>query len=232
MELIEIKGLTKRYETKKALDNITINFSKGQVIGFFGPNGSGKTTLIKILAGLLLSYEGIVRINGMKPSVETKAIVSYLPDCTYLSSNWKVKEAVNVFDTFYNDFDSKKAFWLIERFKIKLDDRISTLSKGNLEKLQTILVLSRNALVYLFDEPIAGVDPASREVIFKLIMQNYNKDATVILTTHLIRDCEDILDRAVFINNGKIVFDELMEELKKKDNRSIDEIFREGFRCF
>ena len=231
MSFIEIKDLRKSYFKTNALNGIDLKINEGEIVGLFGPNGSGKTTLIKILANLLMRYEGEVLIDGKKPGIETKKIVSYLPDVNYLEEKWSVLECVKVFERFYDDFDSERAKSLLEKFNIDLKKKVKTLSKGNKEKLQVILVLSRTAKLYLFDEPIAGVDPASRDVIFNLIMQNYNKDATVILTTHLISDIEEITDRVIFINEGKIFLDNTKEKLNEiYPDMTIDRIFREIFK--
>ena len=231
MSFIEIKNLEKSYIKHKALKGINLQINEGEIVGLFGPNGSGKTTLIKILANLLMRYKGDVLIDGHKPSIETKKIVSYLPDVNYLEEKWTVLECVKVFERFYDDFDSQRAKDLLEKFKIELKSKVKTLSKGNKEKLQVILVLSRRAKLYLFDEPIAGVDPASRDVIFNLIKENYDKKATVILTTHLINDIEEITDRIVFINEGSIFLDDNKENLKEKyPDKTIDQIFREVFK--
>ena len=231
MSFIQIKNLEKSYFNHKALKGINLDINQGEIVGLFGPNGSGKTTLIKILANLLMRYEGDVLIDGKKPGIETKSIVSYLPDVNYLEEKWSVLECVKVFEKFYSDFDSNRAKLLIEKFNIDLKSKVKTLSKGNKEKLQVILVLSRRAKLYLFDEPIAGVDPASRDVIFNLIMQNYDKEATVILTTHLISDIEEITDRVIFINEGKIFLDNKKENLQEiYPGKTIDQIFRELFK--
>ena len=231
MSFIEIKNLEKSYFNHKALKSINLEINEGEIIGLFGPNGSGKTTLIKILANLLMRYNGEVLIDGKKPGIETKKIVSYLPDVNYLEDKWTVLECVKVFERFYDDFDAERAKSLLEKFDLKLSSKVKTLSKGNKEKLQVILVLSRRAKLYLFDEPIAGVDPASRDVIFNLIMQNYDKKATVILTTHLISDIEEITDRVIFINEGEIFLDNSKENLKEiYPDKTIDQIFRELFK--
>lgn len=231
MSFIEIKNLEKSYFNHKALRGINLEINKGEIVGLFGPNGSGKTTLIKILANLLMRYDGEVLIGGNKPSISTKKIVSYLPDVNYLEEKWTVLESVKVFEKFYDDFDSSRAKELLSKFQIDLNSKIKTLSKGTKEKLQVILVLSRKAELYLFDEPIAGVDPASRDVIFNLIMNNYNKEAAVILTTHLISDIENITDRIVFINDGRVFLDNTKEELNEiYPNKTIDQIFRDLFR--
>ena len=178
-----------------------------------------------------MRYNGDVLIDGKRPGAETKKIVSYLPDVNYLEEKWTVLECVKVFEKFYEDFDSERAKNLLEKFHIELKSKVKSLSKGNKEKLQVILVLSRRAKLYLFDEPIAGVDPASRDVIFNLIMQNYDKRATVILTTHLISDIEDITDRVIFINEGNVFLDNTKENLKEiYPDKTIDQIFREVFK--
>lgn len=231
MSFIEIKNLEKSYFNHKALKGINLEFSEGEIVGLFGPNGSGKTTLIKILANLLMRYKGEVLIDGLKPGIDTKRIVSYLPDVNYLEEKWTVLESIKVFERFYDDFDTERAKMLLSKFNIELSSKVKTLSKGNKEKLQVILVLSRRAKLYLFDEPIAGVDPASRDVIFNLIKENYDKKATVILTTHLISDIEEITDRIVFINEGSIFLDDNKENLKEKyPDKTIDQIFREVFK--
>ena len=231
MSFIVIKNLEKSYFNHKALNGINLEFGEGEIVGLFGPNGSGKTTLIKILANLLMRYNGNVLIDGLKPGVETKKIVSYLPDVNYLEEKWTVLESIKVFERFYDDFDSERAKMLLAKFNIDLKSKVKTLSKGNKEKLQVILVLSRRAKLYLFDEPIAGVDPASRDVIFNLIKENYDKKATVILTTHLISDIEEITDRIIFINEGSIFLDDSKNHLKEiYPDKTIDQIFREVFK--
>ena len=231
MSFIDIKNLQKSYFNHKALKGINLEINQGEIVGLFGPNGSGKTTLIKVLANLLMRYEGDVLIDGKKPGIETKSIVSYLPDVNYLEEKWSVLECVRVFEKFYSDFDSNRAKLLLGKFNIDLKSKVKTLSKGNKEKLQVILVLSRRAKLYLFDEPIAGVDPASRDVIFNLIMQNYDKEATVILSTHLISDIEEITNRVIFINEGKIFLDNTKENLQEiYPGKTIDQIFRELFK--
>ena len=229
--ILQIRNLLKEYDGKPALRNVNLDLEGGNIVGLFGPNGSGKTTLIKILANLLMRYSGNVLIDGIEPGVETKKFVSYLPDVNYLDNNWKVKECINVFQKFYGDFDSEKAKRLLAQFQISLDSRIGTLSKGNREKTQLILVLSRNAKLFLFDEPIAGVDPASREIIFDLIRENIPVGSTVIITTHLIIDIEKIVDHVIFINQGDVFLNKPKDELEKEyDGKTINEIFIELFK--
>ena len=231
MALVQIDKLTKSYYGRQALNGVSFEIEKGEVVGLFGPNGSGKTTLIKVLAGLLMQYKGTVLIGGEKIGIKTKKMVSYLPDVNYLEDGWTVKECIKIFKKFYEDFCEEKALMLLERFNISLKSTIKSLSKGNQEKVQVILVLSRKADLYLFDEPIAGVDPASREVIFNLIKENYNKEAAVILTTHLIHDIEDITDRIIFLSEGNVMLDNTKSALEEAyPDKTIDEIFRDLFR--
>ncbi len=231
MPKIEINNLNKRYGMIQALNNMNLIIDEPGIVGFFGPNGCGKTTTIKILASLLKTYDGSVLINGLKPGYKTKSIVSYLPDRNYLEDKEKVKYALDLFKDFYLDFDYDLAVKLLSKFDINQESIIRSLSKGNKEKLHTILVISRKAQVYLFDEPIAGVDPASREVIFNLITQNCSKQAIVILTTHLISDVEDIIDRAIFVKSGEVVLNET-KEIFKNNETSLNNRFKEEFRCF
>ncbi|MFI3328965.1 MAG: ABC transporter ATP-binding protein [bacterium] len=228
---LELNNVTKKYKYKTALDNMNLIIDEPGVVGFFGPNGSGKTTTIKILASLLKQYTGEVLINGLKPGLDTKSIVSYLPDRNFLEDNKKVSYALKIFNDFYLDFDIDLAKSLLEKFKISEETMVYALSKGNKEKLHTILVISRRAKIYLFDEPIAGVDPASREVVFNLITQNCSKDAIVLLTTHLILDVENIIDRAIFIKEGQVVLNETKEQFKSNET-SLNDRFKEEFKCF
>ncbi|MGN1234664.1 MAG: ABC transporter ATP-binding protein, partial [Christensenellaceae bacterium] len=200
-----VTNLTKRYDTLTALDNISLELPSGQIVGLLGPNGSGKTTLIKILAGLLTADQGTVTIDGIPVGVKTKEIVSYLPERTYFTPSMKVSECVELFADFYQDFDRARAEQMLAALQIRQSDRFKTLSKGTKEKVQLILVMSRQAKLYLLDEPIAGVDPAARDYILNTILQNYNPEATVLISTHLIYDVEAVLDRYVFLCNGKIV---------------------------
>ena len=191
-----------------------------------------KTTLIKIITNLLSQYQGEVYIDGQKPGVYTKSIISYLPDVNYLDEKWNGNQAIDFFKDFYQDFDENKARSLLNKLEIPVNKRFKELSKGTKEKLQLILVLSRNAKLYIFDEPIAGVDPATRDLIFDLILENYNKEASIIISTHLIAEVERILDEIVFLKNGQVVLSGNAEEIRKENNKSIDELFREIFKCF
>lgn len=229
--IVEIAGLSKNYGSKTALDNINLALPKGHIIGLLGPNGAGKTTLIKVIAGLINDYKGSVLINGQRPGAYTKSIVSFLPDKTYLSNWMKVKDTVDLFNDFYKDFDRVKATELIRRLGIDPDAKVTKLSKGTYEKVQLVLVMSRAARLYILDEPIGGVDPAARDVILDTILSNYSEDSTVLLSTQIIQDVERVFDRVIFINQGKIILDAEVDTIREKNNKSIDELFREVFRC-
>ena len=229
-DIVVINNLTKRFSQITALDNFSIKLPKGKVIGMLGPNGSGKTTLIKILTNLSMQCEGEVLINGQKPGIETKKIVSYLPDCNFLSDSWTVNDAIEYFVDFFVDFDEQKARNLISQLGINFNQKIKTLSKGTKEKVHLVLVLSRNAELYIFDEPIAGVDPAARDLIFKLILENYNKNGTILMATHLILEAETIFDYAFFINNGRLALYDSVENIKNKTGKTLDQLFREIYR--
>lgn len=231
MPILEIKNLTKKYYTKEALCNINLNIDSGKIVGLLGPNGSGKTTLIKLLAGLLTATSGNVLIDNKKVGVETKAIVSYLPDKPYFASWMKVHDILAFFSDFYRDFDMKKATEMLELLKIGVNDRIKTMSKGTKEKLNLVLVMSRNAKLYLLDEPIGAVDPAARDYILKTIISNYREDSSVIIATHHISDVEKILDDVIFLNQGEIELNSAVEDLREQRGKSIDEIFREAYKC-
>lgn len=229
-EILRIDGLVKKYAKTEALKGISLTLNRGKIVGLLGPNGSGKTTLIKIINGLLTPTEGEVYVDGKKPGVETKSIVAYLPDAIYLNSWMTVKQIVNYFCDFYEDFRPELAYKMLENLNISPNHKLKTLSKGNKEKVCLILTMSRNALLYVLDEPIAGVDPAARDYVISTIINNYNPDATVLLSTHLISDIEQILDEAVFIQNGKIILHKTVEEIREENGKSVDELFREMFR--
>lgn len=228
--LIEISNLTKRYGNFTALNDVSLSLPTGKIIGLLGPNGSGKTTLIKLLSNLLMQYQGSILINGHKPGIETKKIVSYLPDRNYLPDKWVVKDAITYFKDFYDDFDEEKANRLIANLAVDPYKRFKTLSKGTKEKVQLCLVLSRNAKLYLFDEPIAGIDPVARDYIFDLILENYNKESTLIISTHLITDVERILDYTVFLKNGSVILSGDTKTLLEKSGTSLNEMFKEVFK--
>ena len=217
--IVQCVGLTKTYGGKPALNQIYLNLERGKIIGLLGPNGSGKTTLIKIFIG------------GTKPGIETKYKISYLPERTYLHSGMKVLEMVQYFQDFYPDFRIERAFDMLHRLQIPPNERLKNLSKGTKEKVQLILVMSRDADLYVLDEPIAGVDPASRDYILRTIVSNYNRNASVLLSTHLISDVESILDEVVFIKYGNIILQAPAEQIRQREGKSIDRFFREVFAC-
>lgn len=230
-ELICCQNLTKVYGgTLAALNNVNITLESGKIVGLLGPNGSGKTTLIKILNGLLTPTSGSVTIDGNRPGVETKKIISYLPDNTYLNSWMTVKQLIRYYGDFYEDFRPELAFEMLERLGIKPENRLKTLSKGNKEKVCLILVMSRSARLYVLDEPIAGVDPAARDYVISTIINNYNPDATVLISTHLIADIEQVLDEVIFIQNGCILLQKSVDEIREENGKSVDALFREVFK--
>lgn len=228
--IIEIKGLSKSYINKKALDNLDLEIEKGKVIGILGPNGSGKTTLIKLLTGLLRQSKGEILIDGRSPGVYTKSIVSYLPDRNFLFKWMKIEDAINLYEDFYEDFQREKAYELLEFMGLEKNMKIPSLSKGMHEKLNLTLVLSRKAKVYILDEPIAGVDPVARDQILNAIIENYNEESTMLITTHLVRDMENIFDEVIFLKEGKVEIRGNAEKLREERNMQIDEIYKEIFR--
>jgi ABC-2 type transport system ATP-binding protein len=227
--ILETKDLKKNYFNKKALNGINLYLEKGKVIGLLGPNGSGKTTFIKIAAGILRPSSGQILIDGKEPGVYTKSIVSYLPDKQFLYKWMRIQDAIAFFKDFYKDFDEKKAEELLDFMKLDKTAKVSALSKGMMEKLNLTLVLSRKAKLYILDEPIAGVDPVAREKILDAILNNYQEEASMIITTHLVKDIERIFDEVAFISDGKIVLEGNAEELRMERGLSIDELFREVF---
>lgn len=229
--ILECSNLTKRYGARTALDHINLRLESGRIIGLLGPNGSGKSTLIKLINALLSPTEGVLRIAGHAPGLETKKIVSYLPERTYLDENLKVSSYISYFTDFYEDFDTSRAVDMLQRLNIDPDLRIKTLSKGTQEKVQLILVMSRRARLYCLDEPIAGVDPAARDYILSTIINNYDENATILISTHLISDVENILDEVVFIQNGAIRLQAQVDDVRCNQGKSIDELFREVFKC-
>ena len=227
--ILEYVGVNKNFGDKQVLKDINIKIKSNKIVGLLGKNGSGKSTLFKLANDLLTLSSGEVLIDGKPVSVESKKIVSYLPERTYLSSSLKVSDAVKMFATFYEDFDRIKAEKLLSELQLDMNMRLSKMSKGMKEKVQLVLVMSRNAKIYILDEPLGGVDPASRDYILKTILKNFNKDATLLISTHMIADIEKILDEVIFIDEGKIVLQEDAEKLRKKENATIDEIFRRKF---
>ena len=224
-------GLCKYYGSIKALDDVDLHLEEGRIIGLLGPNGSGKTTLIKLASRLLVPTEGEVRICGELPSPETKAMVSYLPDRNYLPDWMKTKDLLEMYQDFYGDFDVKRAQEMLNSLNIDFEMPLKKMSKGTKEKVQLILTMSRHAKLYLLDEPIAGVDPAARDYILKTIISNYDETATVLISTHLIADVESVLDEAIFLKEGKVVLHQSVDELRDSTGKSVDEYFREVFKC-
>jgi len=231
MELVECKKLCKSYDEKQVLKDVNLKIPKGKIVGLLGKNGTGKTTLIKLINDLLTPTSGEILIKGKKPGVESKDIIAYLPEKTYLDREMSVKDAIKYFEEFYTNFDSKKAVKLLKDLDLDMNSKISKMSKGMQEKLQLILVMSRNAELYILDEPLGGVDPATRDYILDTILTNFNKDASVIISTHLISDIERILDEVIFIDDGQIILQEDADKLRKKEDDSIDNIFRRMFKC-
>lgn len=229
--ILECNSLVKHYSGKEALCGINLTVERGRIVGLLGPNGSGKTTLIKLINGLLSPTSGEILVNNIPISPQTKAIVSYLPEKTYLNNWMKVCDIIDFFADFYNNFDKNKAYEMLKRLNINPQDKLKTMSKGTKEKVQLILVMSRSADLYLLDEPIGGVDPAARDYILTTILNNYNPNGTIIISTHLISDIEQILDDIIFIQQGKIVKTASVDEIRSEEGKSIDALFREVFKC-
>ncbi len=230
-ELLRIKNLSKKYGISKALDSVDLTVERGHIVGLLGPNGSGKTTLIKLIAGLLTPSEGKILVNGKGIGIESKKVISYLPDTTYLNMNQRVEEVMKLFKTFYSDFDENRAKDMLKAIGIDTRTRLKTMSKGTKEKVQLILVMSRRADLYILDEPIAGVDPATRDYVLNIILSNYDPNASIIISTHLISDIEKILDQVIFIKNGRIERFGNVDDIREKEGKSIDALFREVFKC-
>ncbi len=231
MARIEINDLSKAFGSTVALDGVNLSLEKGQIVGLLGPNGSGKTTLIKILNGLLTPGRGEVRINGMKPGVETKRVVAYLPDRNALPAYMTPAQLMNMYQDFFADFKRAKAEKMLSELGVDMKQEMQKMSKGTKEKLQLCLVMARDADVYLLDEPIGGVDPATRDYILRTIISNYNEDAVVVISTHLIQDIESVLDDVVFLKEGRVVLHEQADAIRAERGESIDKVFREVFRC-
>lgn len=231
-DLVELKDLTKAYNSKTiAVDNVTITLPRGKIIGLLGPNGSGKTTLIKMMNGLLTPTSGSIRINGKAVGTETKARVAYLPDRNYLPGGQRISDILNYFSEFYSDFSMDKAMEMLGSLGISSSMKLKTLSKGTKEKVQLVLVMSRRADLYILDEPIAGVDPAARDYILRTIINNYNPEATVLISTHLISDVEQVLDEVIFMRQGRLVLYSTVDMIREKYGKSVDAYFREVFAC-
>lgn len=229
--ILECKNLKKNYGSTQALAGIDLTVERGRIVGLLGPNGSGKTTIIKIANNLLTPSSGKILIGGNEPGVETKKIVSYLPEKTYLNDWMRVHQIIEFFEDFYEDFQKEKAYDMLKRLNINPNEKLKNLSKGNKEKVQLILVMSREAELYLLDEPIGGVDPAARDYILETIISNYSENSTVIISTHLISDIEKILDEVIFIKDGQIVLSSSVDNIRDENGKSIDALFREVFKC-
>lgn len=231
MARIEINNLTKNFGDLTALDDVTVSLEQGQIVGLLGPNGSGKTTLIKILNGLLQPTSGSVAINGSAPGVETKKVVAYLPDRNALPDYMTASQLMDIYEDFFEDFDRLKAEAMVDDLGINRKQTMKKMSKGTKEKLQLCLVMARQAEVYLLDEPIGGVDPATRDYILRTIISNYNENAVVLISTHLIADVESVLDDVVFIKDGRVVLHKAADEIREEKGESVDKLFREVFKC-
>lgn len=229
--LLECKDITKKYGNRTALNHINLNVESGHIVGLLGPNGSGKTTLIKLIVGLLTANEGELLVEGSPIGVKSKKVISYLPDHTYLNGGMRVRDVIDRFADYYKDFDTIRAYDMLAKLSINPTDKLKSMSKGTKEKVQLILVMSRHADLYILDEPIAGVDPAARDYILQTIISNYDENATILISTHLIADVENILDEVVFIQNGQIRLVSSVEDIRSNEGKSVDALFREVFRC-
>ncbi len=231
MELLECKDLCKSFDNRVILDNVNIKIERGKIVGLLGKNGQGKTTLIKLINDLLTPTSGEVLINGKKPSIESKKIISYLPERTYFDKSMKVSDIIKYFKEFYDNFNEEKALKLLDDLELDKNSRLAKMSKGMQEKVELILVMSREADLYILDEPLGGVDPATRDYILDTILSNFKDGASVIISTHLIADIEKILDEVIFIDKGKIILTGDADTIRKKEKASIDDIFRRSFKC-
>lgn len=231
MALLQYRDVSKKYGTFSALENLNLDINSGRIIGLLGPNGSGKTTLIKMTSGILTPTTGTITVNGHPIGVESKKLVSYLPERTYLDETLTVEKTLDYFADFYGDFDKVKAKELLERLNVQLTSKLKTLSKGTKEKVQLCLVMSRRASLYLLDEPIAGVDPAARDYILDTILSNYAENATVIISTHLISDIERVLDDVIFLSYGKVILTSTVDGVLQSHGKTVDQLFREVFKC-
>lgn len=231
MILLETKGLSKRFGAYTALQDVNLTLECGKIVGLLGPNGSGKTTLLKLLNGLLVPTSGTITIGGYEPGVMTKQHVSYLPDSNYFPKWMKVTDLFCYFSDFFDDFDQDKAMDMLRKLDISVTMKLAHMSKGTLEKVQLVLAMSRNANLYCLDEPIGGVDPATRDYILNTIVGNYCENSTVIISTHLISDVENVLDEAIFLQNGQIRLHSSVDEIRENENKSVDALFREVFKC-
>ncbi len=230
-ELLTCQNLSKRFGSKYALSDVSLTLGRGQIIGLLGPNGSGKTTLIKLINGLLVPTEGWLTVNGLTPGVETKRQIAYLPERTYLNRWMKVRDILKFFSTFYDNFNTGRALQMLDDLGIDPQESLKTMSKGTKEKVQLILVMSRDVELYILDEPIGGVDPAARDYILRTILSNYNPNSSILLSTHLIADIENVLDDVIFLQDGQISLHATVDEIRAREGKSVDELFREVFRC-
>lgn len=231
LPVLEIKNVHKKYLSHSVLEGVGFSIPRGKIVGLLGPNGCGKTTILKLISGLLQLDEGEIRINGICPGQQTKSMISYLPERSYLNDWMKISDILNLFSDFYADFDRERAEQMLTDLKISKEEKLKTMSKGTKEKVQLILVMSRRASLYLLDEPIGGVDPATREYILHTILKNFDENSSILITKHLIQDVETIFDQVLFLNQGKIVIDGEVDEIREKYGKSIDGLFREVFRC-
>ncbi len=231
MILLQATNLSKNFGTARALDSVNLTLECGKIVGLLGPNGSGKTTLLKIINGLLVPSSGSIQIGGEEPGIITKQHISYLPDTTFFPKWMKVSNLFDYFCDFYVDFDRSKAQEMLQRLGISEKMKLGAMSKGTLEKAQLVLTMSRDANLFCLDEPIGGVDPATRDYILRTIINNYSENATVLISTHLIQDVENVLDDVVFLQNGQIRLHAAVDEIREKEGQSIDSLFREVFRC-
>jgi len=229
-DILKCAGLSKKYANVLALNKIDLTIERGKIVGILGPNGSGKTTLIKLINGLLTPTEGSILIDGKAPGVETKKHVSYLPDNSFLPTWMTAEQIIHLFCDFYKDFRPELAYEMLSRLGVSKKTQLKNLSKGNKEKVCLILVMSRNALLYVLDEPIAAVDPATRDYVISTIINNYNPNSSVLISTHIIADIEPVLDEAIFINKGQIVLHKTVDEIREERSMSIDALFREVFK--
>lgn len=229
--VMHCENLSKSYGKIQALNNVNISLQSGKIIGLLGPNGSGKTTFIKIANGLLVPNSGNITIDGFAVGTKTRECVSYLPDCVYLPAWFSVEDIVEFYAGFYRDFNKAKAYDMLDNLKIERKTKFKILSKGNKEKVQLCAVMSREARLYLLDEPMGGVDPATRDYILNTIITNYSENASVIISTHLIADVENVLDEVIFINRGEVILHDTVDDIRTKQNKSVDSLFREVFKC-
>lgn len=229
--ILECQRLTKKYGNFYALSDLNLILERGQIAGLLGPNGSGKTTLIKLANGLLTPTDGHIMINGLSPCADTKKIVSYLPDRSFINEHMRVREVLSYYEDFYENFSRERASGMLDSLEIDRHSRLQSLSKGTKEKVQLILVMSRVSDLYILDEPIGGVDPAARDYILRTILTNYDGNATVLVSTHLIADIENVLDRVIFLKNGQLALNASVDEIRMQYGKSVDALFREVFKC-